>query len=160
MAGLVAVAMAPGSPADLARDSPGRASGTGRRHLLGALDARGFFTPVALEEPLAHPSEEPGRQRAVGDRCGVACADGPKIGTGPQEFVRFRDHDPGPVDIESKALVGLRWDLDGIGWIRRRAVCYGQDQHLHSPSSSVTAMIMAQGRSFAPSSRPSSCSRL
>ena len=57
--------MAPGSPADLARDSPGRASGTGGRLLLGALDARGLFTPVALgfidalEKGYTHISRHP-----------------------------------------------------------------------------------------------------
>jgi hypothetical protein len=39
-------------------------------------------------------------------------------------------HFRGPVDIESKALLGFRGDLNRIGWIRRRAVCDGQDQHL------------------------------
>src|SRR6266853_1943809 len=68
---------AQGPRADLARDSPGRTSGAGGyrrvdplgcRLLFGARDAHGLFTSVALEEPVAHPSEEPGRQRAGGDR--------------------------------------------------------------------------------------------
>jgi hypothetical protein len=114
-----------------------------------------FSLAVALEEPVAHVSKEPGWQSAISDGRFIATGDGAKIRAGPQEFVCFRNHDPGSVEITA---LGPGGNLNCICRIGRRGMRDGQNQNF------LFALVINDrhhdGRSFVPSTRPSRCSRL
>src|ERR1700722_1561286 len=84
------------------------------RSLFGALYTRIFFALIAFEKLVPHMGEETRRQDAIYDGRLIASGDCAKIGTRPDEFSGFRDHDPRFIRIKPKSILGLSRDLHGL----------------------------------------------
>jgi hypothetical protein len=102
------------------------------------------------EKTLMHGIKQTRRQEPIGDRREVAARNRAQVGSGPEEFVAFAQHDPRALGIEAEAFLVANGNSMALEGSVGNACVIGSTVTRVPPSSSVSARTIAQGRSFRP----------